>query len=151
MTGLLQTKLVESLGENPLAKLEKTGGKPGRPGAAQLKRKGTRRGSLNQGEDTPETELLENALMKITELLQIGAWWKMRLRPSLLAKGRGQGNLISWGCGCPCVDRLRCCGRGDHRQEHEGRWWRRQGRVLTRGTALSVCRQAGQRGGALGM
>lgn len=65
----MQTKLVESLGENPLAKLEKN--KPNRA-AQTMKRKGTRRSSVAGPDDTPETELLENALLKITELLQIG-------------------------------------------------------------------------------
>lgn len=132
----MQTKLVESLGENPLAKLEKN--KPNRA-AQTMKRKGTRRGSVAGGDDTPETELLENALLKITELLQIG---------TSREEGRGRlgGEVWEEEEGCPterssvthsaCLmcrlvgfvwARLRCGRCGDHRQEHESGRWRHQG------------------------
>lgn len=132
-----QTKLVESLGENPLAKLDKN--KPNRA-AQTMKRKGTRRGSVAGGDDTPETELLENALLKITELLQIGTSREdgrgrvggesmgggRRLRPPLreALDSRLCSCVVWWFLVCA---RLRCGRCGDHRQEYESGWWRHQG------------------------
>jgi hypothetical protein len=69
--------MVQRLAEDPLSKLDSKRSSSGDAGLkrsmSMKKQKTSRRASLIDGKDNDETALLETALIKISELLQIGA------------------------------------------------------------------------------